>query len=266
MTDMGESMNFISLFTKGIVIGLFMLVPGISGGSIAILLNIYEDLLVKLNNLFKDFKNNFKFLLVVLLGGIIGIFISVFFLEIVFEMFYFEMIFAFIGMMIYHFLTIIYKSGKKKIIKNVLLMVIGVGIGLGLTMLPINIFNIQNKYLNLFIVGVFLAAALILPGISVSYVLLIFKMYDTLLFAIKTFDLLYLLEMMIALIIGTLLVIKGLNYLIIKKNDILESVIIGFVFASVWVVLPIIKSCKDLIYGMIFIILGVIIRTLFHNR
>jgi putative membrane protein len=122
------------------------------------------------------------------------------------------------------------------------------------------------KYLNLFVVGVFLAAALILPGISVSYVLLIFKMYDTLLFAIKTFDLLYLLKMMIALLIGMLLVIKGLNYLIIKKNDILESVIVGFVFASVWVVLPIINSCKDLIYGMIFIILGVIIRTLFHNR
>ena len=144
-------------------------------------------------------------------------------------------------------------------------MIIGVGIGIGLTLLPINIFNIQNKYLNLFVVGVFLALALILPGISVSYVLLIFKMYDTFLFAIKTFDLLYLLEMMIALLIGTLVVIKGLNYLIIKKNDILESVIVGFVFASVWVVLPVISSCKEWVYGIIFVVLGVIVRTLFRN-
>jgi putative membrane protein len=61
MKENGESMNFIFLFLKSIVIGFFMLVPGISGGSIAILLNIYDDLLLSLNNIFKTFKSSVTF-------------------------------------------------------------------------------------------------------------------------------------------------------------------------------------------------------------
>ena len=85
MKEKGESMNFITLFLKGILIGLFMLIPGVSGGTIAILLKIYEELLIRLNTLFKDFKNNFKYLFIVFIGGLIGVFISSYFLSIFFQ-------------------------------------------------------------------------------------------------------------------------------------------------------------------------------------
>ena len=63
MKENGDCMNFITLFLKGLLMGMFMLVPGISGGTIAILLNLYDRLLISLSDLFKNFKTNFLFLL-----------------------------------------------------------------------------------------------------------------------------------------------------------------------------------------------------------
>ena len=60
MKENGDCMNFMILFLKGLLMGMFMLVPGISGGTIAILLNLYDRLLISLSDLFKNFKTNFK--------------------------------------------------------------------------------------------------------------------------------------------------------------------------------------------------------------
>ena len=91
-------------------------------------------------------------------------------------------------------------------------------------------------------------------------------MYDKVLLAIKVFDFKYLLELFIVLIIGMLLVVKGLNYLIIKKKEVVENVIVGFIFSSIWLVLPTVSNNKDFIYMLILIILGIIFRIVFNLK
>lgn len=260
MKENGESMNFIYLFLKGILMGVFMLVPGVSGGTIAILLKIYDELLIRLSNLFKDFKKNFIFLFIVLSGGIIGIFISSYFLSFVITSFYFEMIYIFVGILIYYIFETLCKNGRRNIIKNIILIIIGVFLGLSITLIPVNFFNIKNKYLNLFILGVFLASALILPGVSVSYVLLIFNIYDKVINAIKTFELIYLLEIGISLLIGIMIVVKELSYLLLRKKDIVENIISGFLITSIYIILPSLQTLKEVIYMMIMIIVGIILK------
>ena len=78
------------LFIKSIVVGMFMLVPGISGGTLAIILNIYEGLLSSLSHLFKNFKSNFLHLLIALLGGVLGVIISSYFMDFFITNFYFD--------------------------------------------------------------------------------------------------------------------------------------------------------------------------------
>ena len=246
--------------------GLFMLVPGISGGTIAMLLKIYDELLMRLSNLFKDFKQNFFFLFIVLLGGLLGIFISSYFLRFIFREYYFEMIFIFIGIVIYYLLETIVKSGKRYIFKNSILIFIGMILGYLLTVIPVSFFSFENKYLTLFILGLFLASALILPGISVSYILLIFNIYDKVLLAIQTFDILYLMEIGVALFIGIVIVIKGLSYLLIKRKNITENIINGFIITSIFVVLPPINSAKDFVYLTILIIVGIIIELVLNTN
>ena len=45
---------------KGILIGIANIIPGLSGGTIAVSMGIYEELIFAVNNIFKDFKNVVK--------------------------------------------------------------------------------------------------------------------------------------------------------------------------------------------------------------
>ena len=70
----------LSLFIKGIVLGVAFIIPGVSGGTLAVLLGIYEELLEKASNFYKSFKNfksAFKFLFPILLGVLVSIAVCV---------------------------------------------------------------------------------------------------------------------------------------------------------------------------------------------
>ena len=49
--------EFITLFVKGAIMGVAFIIPGVSGGSLAVLLGIYEELLEAISNFYKSFKN-----------------------------------------------------------------------------------------------------------------------------------------------------------------------------------------------------------------
>ena len=52
--------NYLSIFFKGILMGVADLVPGVSGGTIALITGVYKDLITGLNNLnFKNFNRHF---------------------------------------------------------------------------------------------------------------------------------------------------------------------------------------------------------------
>ena len=53
-----------------------MLVPGLSGGSVAIALKIYDEILSRFSHFFKNIKNNFFYFLQLIIGGLLGMFIS----------------------------------------------------------------------------------------------------------------------------------------------------------------------------------------------
>lgn len=62
-------MNFMNIL-KGIAISVSQLIPGVSGGTIAIILGVYDKLLHAVNNIIKDFKNQYKILLEFAIGVI----------------------------------------------------------------------------------------------------------------------------------------------------------------------------------------------------
>lgn len=58
---------------KGLIIGGTMLVPGVSGGSMAMILGIYDRLISSVSSFMKNKKGNLIFLMVFSMGGILGI-------------------------------------------------------------------------------------------------------------------------------------------------------------------------------------------------
>lgn len=253
-------MNYLVLILKGVMIGFFMLVPGISGGSIAIILGIYDDLINKVNNLFKNFKTNVFFLIILFIGGVIGLIASSFLIDFVIKNIYFELIYLFLGVMfIYIFKNITNKDGYSFTMKLVFIF-LGILMGYMITLIPTNILTFENNYLLFFLLGIFLAIALILPGISVSYVLLVFSLYDEVITAIKAFDFIFLLKLGIFLFLGIFLVIRLMSYLLNNKKRITENVIIGFIISSIWLILPSITTYKEIVYATIFFTLGIILK------
>ena len=65
-------------FGKGICIGIAAIVPGVSGGTLAVLLKVYDKMIEAIGNIFKHFKKSFKTLLPIGLGVLFGILALVF--------------------------------------------------------------------------------------------------------------------------------------------------------------------------------------------
>src|SRR5574344_1113400 len=60
-------------FIKGFILGVANVIPGVSGGTLAVTLGLYETLLNSIGNFFKDIKTNFKLLLPIILGVIVAL-------------------------------------------------------------------------------------------------------------------------------------------------------------------------------------------------
>ena len=66
-------MKSLILFIKGFIMGIANIIPGVSGGTLAIILGIYEEFIGTLSHLFKNFKKNLKFIIPVALGMVASI-------------------------------------------------------------------------------------------------------------------------------------------------------------------------------------------------
>ncbi len=154
------------------------------------------------------------------------------------------MLFLFLGAIIGS-IPPLYRKVKVSRIKtaNALVALIGAGIGISTMYLPEGLIQMSSNF-NLYhfsmlvAAGFILAIALILPGISASYILLMMDMYDMTLVAIKEFNLPYLLPLMIGVLIGTFLTAGILEREMKRHPQFTYMLIIGFMLGSLAQVFP----------------------------
>ena len=92
--------------------------------------------------------------------------------------------------------------------------------------------------MGLFIAGIIAAIALILPGISLTHMLLIMGIYLSTMDAISTFNILYLLPIGIGIVIGTFAITKALDKCMSKYTEATFLIILGFIIGSVFDIFP----------------------------
>lgn len=93
-------MKFLYNFLIGILIGCGAILPGVSSGVFCVIFGIYEKLVDSLTNLFKDFKNNFLYLLPIALGAFAGIVLFGNIIEFLFISYEAQARFIFIGLIL----------------------------------------------------------------------------------------------------------------------------------------------------------------------
>ena len=225
-------------------------VPGISGGTIALLLGIYEKLINTIGNinisLLKDLKSNgFTYFWQKLNGNfllslIIGIGISLItFVKITAYLFdkYPILIWSFFLGLVLATIYVIYKLIKSWNYINIIFVIIATLISFYLTKInAIDNINISLSYI--LICGIIAASAMIIPGISGALILVILGLYSTMINAVNNLEFDKIITFTSGAIIGLLSFSKIIKWMFSKNSSLTYSILLGFVIGSLSKVWP----------------------------
>ena len=247
-----NTFDYIKLFFKGIFMGIADAIPGVSGGTIALLLGIYEELINAISNLnfeqildlrkngFKSFwsKINGNFLFSILLGIGVSLVSFVKISAILLDKYPLFVWSFFLGLIIAT-VYVIYKLIEKLNFKNILFVFISITATLLLSSFStVEINNIGLLYI--LFCGIIASSAMILPGISGSLILVILGVYAFLINALNNLEILIILTFILGAIIGLLGFSRVLKYLFNNYKNITYSIMLGLVIGSIPKVLKIV--------------------------
>lgn len=253
-----------NIFTalKGVIIGGTMLVPGVSGGSMAMILGIYDRLISAVSSFTKRKKENLAFLVIFSLGGILGILVFANPLLRLIERYPMPMLYFFLGAVAGGIPLIVKQSGAKRLSwRSCLYLILGLLVVSLFAFIPSGSFQSEMNagpasFLLLAAAGVISAAALVLPGISISYLLLLMGIYDEMMRAVSEFYLPFLLPLAAGLVLGILLITKGLEYAMTRHPHPTYFIILGFILGSIGELFPGIPSGWELVLCILTLAAG----------
>tara|TARA_B100000475_G_scaffold199712_2_gene182556 strand:- start:2390 stop:3277 length:888 start_codon:yes stop_codon:yes gene_type:complete len=237
--------DYITLFFKGIFMGIADAIPGVSGGTIALLLGIYEELIHTISSLnfdqilylrkngFKSFwsKINGGFLFSLLLGIGVSLISFVKISAILLDKYPLFVWSFFLGLIIAT-VYVIYKLIEKLNFRNILFVLISIMATLLLSSFStVEINNIGLLYI--LFCGIIASSAMILPGISGSLILVILGVYTFLINALNNLDILIIIAFILGAIIGLLGFSRVLKYLFNNYRNITYSIMLGLVIGSI---------------------------------
>lgn len=254
--------NNFSTVLKGLIVGGTMLVPGVSGGSMAMILGVYTKLVRAVSSFMKNIKENFLFLALFCMGGGLGVLLFAKPILYLIETYPMPMSYFFLGAVAAS-VPLILKEAKVKAFswKVPVYIVIGILVVMMFSTFTRETFqpDATGGVMNLLLLGIagFIAAvALILPGISVSYILLIMGLYDTTIKAISEFYLPFLIPLGVGLVLGIILTTKILEYVMTKYPEATYLIILGFILGSLNEIFPGIPNGVTIIICLVTFLMG----------
>ena len=269
--------EFIKLFFKGVFMGIADAMPGVSGGTIALLVGIYEELIKSISQLnislfFELKKNGFNsvwkklngnFLLVLSLGIGISLISFVKISANLLENFPLFIWSFFLGL-IFATIYVIYKLINNWSVVSLFFLVTSILFSLFLSSFSIY----ETTEISLFFVlfsAIIASSAMILPGISGSLILVILGVYAYLIKSLDNLEFIVIFTFILGAIIGLLGFSRILNYLFKNHRNVTYTIMLGLVIGSIEKVWPWNKSFSvelsnlDLLLSVSLAILGFII-------
>ena len=272
-----NTFDFIKLFFKGVFMGIADAMPGVSGGTIALLVGIYEELVKSISelniSLFSELKKNGfnsfwkklngNFLLVLSLGIGISLISFVKISANLLENFPLYIWSFFLGL-IFATIYVFYKMINHWSVVSLLFLVISILFSLFLSSFSIY----ETTEISLLFVlfsGIIASSAMILPGISGSLILVILGVYAYLIKSIDNLEFIVIFTFILGAIIGLLGFSRILKYLFKNHRNVTYTIMLGLVIGSIEKVWPWNKSFSvelsnlNLSLSVSLVILGFII-------
>lgn len=239
-------MRFFLDYCKGILIGSGAILPGISSGVFCVIFGIYEKLVNSVLNLFKDFKNNFLFLLPIALGGITGVFLLSKVLSFLFATHPMSTSFCFIGLICGSIPVLLKKANQKNGFRLHYLIYLLTSLAIGI--LCIKLEHILPSYISLdlnsisfiyfVIAGFLMSIGIVVPGVSSTVILMCLGVYTYYLNAISCMNIIILFPMGIGILLGNIVFLKLIQFMLNKYYTQTFYCIVGFILGSIFVLYP----------------------------
>ncbi len=279
-------MESLILVVKGFFIGIANVIPGVSGGTIAIILGIYEKLISTIGNIYKNLKDNILFLLPIVIGMGLSIVTTSKVVSYSYDNFPLPTIMFFVGL-VFGGIPLLIKNvkGKKenKELSSYIIFILTFLLVIFMASYKF-IFSVNQEvsfvnmnissYFILFIIGIIASATMVIPGISGSLVLMILGYYYPI---IETINALFKGNFLhnaiilgvfgIGVVIGIVLISKLLELLFKNYKTKTYFGVLGFVFASI-LAIPlsacfelntIILNVEHVIISIVMLVIGTLI-------
>ena len=245
-------LNYIKKIIAGIAIGIANVIPGVSGGTIAVVFGVYSDLIGAASLDIKTIKANFKIYLCLFGGMGLGVLLFARLFKLVYERFPVQTNFFFVGLIIGSIFIIFdlvrekEKESSFTKVSKIVWFFIGLSIMLALyfskgaaasSAAAIETLSLGN-FILLFLIGFAGAAAMVIPGISGSFILLILGAYYTVIKAITDLNIPVLIPIGLGVLAGFILSARLIGFLMEKFPKITYAFILGLVLGSVRHMLP----------------------------
>lgn len=260
MSEERSVKQYVGLMGKGALIGVANTVPGVSGGTIAVVTGIYDELMESIAR----FVKNWKFLAALIIGAGAGILLFARVIEFLMESYPYQTLYTFIGLILG---GIPFLWGKADftspprigwiaafLISLGLILLMGRGGEPGVSK-PITTLT-PGSAVRVFLAGVAAAGAMIIPGVSGSFLLLLMGMYSTFIGAVNDMNLPLIFFICLGMAAGILVIARAMAWLLRTFPQATYAAIFGLIIGSLITLWPGFLSGLPGFISLLFIPLG----------
>ena len=262
------------LFIKGIVLGVAFVIPGVSGGTLAVLLGIYEELIEAASNFYKsiaDFKKYIMYLLPIGLGVVFSVAVFAKLIKFGLDKAPIITILIFLGMIIGGIPALVRNvKGTKTNLKDMTLMLVGLIIVISMLIFHKSNSNVVltnmsiGGYITLLLVGAIAAVTMVVPGISGSFTLMLIGYYEPVLNLVNDItsfknlgpNLILMATFMLGVFIGIIFISKIIEWCLKHYKRETYYAIIGFVLSSI---ISVIYEVSKFPFNLTHLIIGIVL-------
>ncbi len=273
MTDYNE---MIMIFLRGFLMGLCDIMPGISGGTVALITGIYEKLISSISNIKLGFLRplfradlhgfyeqlldevDFAFFVPLLVGILLAFLLMSNIINFLLND-YAGFTYSFFGGLILASIVVLYRQldafNLKAILTTIIFMI------LAYLFIGMNPIEANHSVIVLFISGFITICAMLLPGVSGSSLLLILGQYEFIIDAIDNLDIIPLLVFVIGAIVGLMGMSRIIRYLLMNYKQVTVAALIGIMLGSLRIPLEKVISVPsgDIPLCLILAIVGIVL-------
>lgn len=256
--------TFIKKIFQGILIGFGCILPGVSGGVIAVSFGLYRPILDGLAGLRRAFFRNFLWLLPLGLGGVAGLLAGAFLLNELLALYTVPLLALFIGLILGGVPAFIREANgegfrPRYLLATLLLALLVCSLLLldkdGAASRPLVMAaSCQLNYLQCLLAGAVIAIGTIVPGISTSFILIYLGWYAQVLAALSKLQILPCLLILAGALICGLLLLKLIRWLFDRYHGWAYYAVFGFLLGSVALVCPQLAGGQPLLLAVMIAI------------